>query len=466
MAANNSKKAAAILLAACLIFCLCCCGNQSSKEAEVSVPAKIESSQAPQAESKAPAPAESAVSKEEPKAPTRPKPADKKPKSEVEPISMQKEQHNSYEWEDDKLLVLSELKTATLWSDSAQKYPQLAESMNQLAVMAKRTMEYEFENLCANAREQMAMANVIPDKATSTLDIQVRRADSVVLSLLSDSYADFGNIEDFRAMHGSCYDAQTGEQLAINDIVDVNNDLAEAVLKELNSHLLTGEPFADSAVEEYFANAVYDDLKWSLDYNGVTFYFGDGDIAEEGSGSQTATVSFAEYPKLFKEKFTAVPDAYMVELPLDSPYFTDLDGNGDLEQLIVSGYFDSGANSYSKFGIFTDAEGSYKYFDCFADKFSPYYVKTAEGNFLYIFCEQSEGFEAGALLKVFDISGGKVVEVGEKNAAPGFVPSGIFRVPTDPNCFYLDDFDSMAQDMMAYYVGANGMPVLKDSANE
>ncbi|MBP1578358.1 MAG: hypothetical protein J6C75_07740, partial [Oscillospiraceae bacterium] len=176
-------------------------------------------------------------------------------------------------------------------------------------------------------------------------------------------------------------------------------------------------------------------------------------------------VSFAEYPKLFKERFMAAPDAYMVELPLDSPYFTDLDGNGDLEQLIVSGYFDSGANSYSKFGIFTDAEGSYKYFDCFADKFSPYYVKTAEGNFLYIFCEQSEGFEAGALLKVFYISGGKVAEVGEMNAAPEFVPSGAFRVPTDPNCFYLDDFDSMAQDMMAYSVGANGMPVLKDSAN-
>ena len=34
-------------------------------------------------------------------------------------------------------------------------------------------------------------------------------------------------------------------------------------------------------------------------------------------------------------------------------------------------------------------------------------------------------------------------------------------VDTDPEDFYLDDFDSMAQDMMAYAVGPMGLPELK-----
>ena len=65
-------------------------------------------------------------------------------------------------------------------------------------------------------------------------------------------------------------------------------------------------------------------------------------------------------------------------------------------------------------------------------------------------------------LKVFDVGDGKLVYVGERNVGPGSILSGIFRVPTDPEHFYLDDYDSMAQDMMAYTVGPAGLPELKE----
>ncbi len=99
----------------------------------------------------------------------------------------------------------------------------------------------------------------------------------------------------------------------------------------------------------------------TLDYNGVTFYFCDGDLTEPGNGRQTATISFAEYPELFVEKYMNVPEAYMVRLPLDHSYFTDLDGY-------------------------------YHYEDLFAYDFQLYYVKTEDGNhYIYLFCEESEG---------------------------------------------------------------------------
>lgn len=446
------KRVVSLLLAACMLLCLCACGGSNAETPATQSPQQSAKPSTPTSE--VPEPPQTG----NPGAETLP-PANH---GDAQTLSLQKQLYGLYDWDDDALLVQSEFSHVTLWQNDAAKYPKLAEALNQTANMVKRSMEDEYDNLCATAREELPWAG---ETSVSTLGIQVRRADSVVLSLLSDSYSDYGWIEDFRGMHGTNYDAQTGLELALNDVVDVNNDLADAVANELNSHQWAGDFDYRDAVQAYFANTPYDGFSWTLDYNGVTFYFADGDLEEPGNGEKTATVSFTQYPELFNEKYMAVPAAYMVELPLDSSFFTDLDGDGDLEELNITGYFDSDVGMYTKFGIYADADGSYHYEDCFASGFIPYYVKTAEGHhhYLYLFCEQDEG--SGPipmmLLVVFDVSGGRLTRVGEMNAAPGYIPDGIYRVPTDPEDFYLDDFDSMAQDMMAYAVGPMGLPELK-----
>ena len=432
------KRAAALLLSMCMLLCLCACGDQTGSES--------------------PDPQNTPQDTPDPSGTPDTSPT---VHGDARTLSLQKQLYSLYDWDDDALLVQSEFSHVTLWQNDTAKYPELAETLEQTANMIKRSMEDEYDNLCATAREELPWTG---ETSVSTLDIQVRRADSVVLSLLSDSYSDYGWIEDFRGMHGTNYDAQTGLELALNDVVDVNNDLADAVANELNSHQWAGDFDYRDAVQAYFANTPYDGFSWTLDYNGVTFYFADGDLEEPGNGGKTATVSFTQYPELFNEKYMAVPSAYMVELPMDSSYFTDLDGDGDLEELNVTSYFDSDVGMYTKFGVYADADGSFHYEDCFADGFIPYYVKTADGNhYLYLFCEQDEssGPIPTMLLVVFDVSGGRLTRVGEMNAAPGYIPDGIYRVPTDPEDFYLDDFDSMAQDMMAYAVGPMGLPELK-----
>lgn len=432
------KRAAALLLSMCMLLCLCACGDQTGSES--------------------PDPQNTPQDTPDPSGTPDTSPT---VHGDARTLSLQKQLYSLYDWDDDALLVQSEFSHVTLWQNDTAKYPELADTLEQTANMIKRSMEDEYDNLCATAREELPWTG---ETSVSTLDIQVRRADSVVLSLLSDSYSDYGWIEDFRGMHGTNYDAQTGLELALNDVVDVNNDLADAVANELNSHQWAGDFDYRDAVQAYFANTPYDGFSWTLDYNGVTFYFADGDLEEPGNGGKTATVSFTQYPELFNEKYMAVPSAYMVELPLDSSFFTDLDGDGDLEELNVTSYFDSDVGMYTKFGVYADADGSFHYEDCFADGFIPYYVKTADGNhYLYLFCEQDEssGPIPTMLLVVFDVSGGRLTRVGEMNAAPGYIPDGIYRVPTDPKDFYLDDFDSMAQDMMAYAVGPMGLPALK-----
>ncbi len=366
-----------------------------------------------------------------------------------------------YEWQNDIWVLYSEYSNIIMW-ENAEQYPEMDGTLSEIEGMQTRTMDDEADNIISFVQEIMDVNATDFETQVSTLDVQVRRADSVVVSLLSDSYADYGFIEDFRGMWGSNYDVQTGEQLLLSDVVLDMEPIPGIVLKELNNHIWAGDFYSETVVAEYFRNTSENDISWTLDYNGVTFYFGDGELSEPGNGGQTATVSFREYPELFNEKYMNVPEAYMVRLPLDRSYFTDLNDDGTLEELNCTGYFNQTDRFYTQFGIYTDVDGYYHYEDLFAYDFQPYYVKTEDGNhYIYLFCEESEGGNRQMMLVVYDVDDGNYTRVGEMNIAPAYIPSDMFVLPLDPNNMFMDNFDSMAQDAEVYMVGSDGMPVKK-----
>lgn len=204
----------------------------------------------------------------------------------------------------------------------------------------------------------------------------------------------------------------------------------------------------ENLIEDYFNNTPIDSIRWTLDYNGVTFYFGTDDFTEMASGGKSATVSFAEYPELFAKKYMNVPEAYMVRLPLDYSFFTNLDSDETLEELNCTGLFNEKDRFYTQFGIYTDLDGSYHYEDLFAYDFQPYYVKTEDGNhYIYLFCEENEigNHVPGQMtLVVFNVNGGVLTKVGDMNIAPAYIPSDMFVLPLDPNNMLLDNLDSSA----------------------
>ena len=376
-------------------------------------------------------------------------------------LSMAQTYTTRYEWQDDIWVMYSEYSNITMW-EGAEQYPEMDGTLSEIAGMQTRTMDDEADNIISFVQEIMDANSTDFETQVSTLDVQVRRADSVVVSFLSDSYSDYGFIEDFRGMWGSNYDAQTGEQLLLSDVVLDMEAIPGIVLEELNSHLWAGDFYQEAVVKDYFANTPEDGISWTLDYNGVTFYFGDGELTESGNGRQTATVSFAEHPELFEEKYMNVPEAYMARLPLDSSFFTDLDGDGTLEELNVTGVYNEEGRFYSQFGIYTDTDGHYHYEDFYAYGYNPYYVKTADGkHYLYLFCEENDADNRQMMLVVFDVSDGQFVRAGEINVAPAYIPSDNFILPLNPDNLLLDNFDSLEQDFGIYMVGENGMPIRK-----
>jgi len=435
------KRILCILLSVCLLLCLGACTHNAEKP--------------PEPESTGPT--------EEPK-PTETQPPTEKP---TEPeavddpgpirlLTLEKALHTYYEWVDDlpQALVRSEHSCVTLGREDAARYPEMAQVLSQIATMQENAMLDEFDNLVSTAREELNRSRDGFETFVSTLDVQVRRADSLVISLLSDSYTDYGQIENYRVFHGSNYDTQTGRELMLNEVVDVSNDLALAVQEELTGHMWTGEFHSESSVEDYFANTPYDSFSWTLDYTGVTFYFAPAELCD--GGTMTATVSFSQYPELFVEKYMEVPARYTVELPLDISFYAQWDADDALDELSVSGRYDAERNCYLDYGVYS--ETGYCGEDCYAHDFHPYYVNAEGGHYLYLFCEDfDEGVRQMRLVVLTLNSDGSITKSGETNISPSWLSDNRFLVPTDPGCLLLDDLDS-GTEKPEFTVGNDGMP--------
>ena len=394
------------------------------------------------------------------------------PEPEVQPeaaepvrfIQLIKSYNHTAEWDEDTAVLLAESKysSVTMHADDAADFPELAEALEQMRNMRVRSMEDEYDNLLSFAKESLSGEGLMPFRPQiSTLDVQVRRADNLAVSLLADSYADHALIEGYRAFHGTNLDSATGKELMLGDVVKDLAGAAQVVKKELNSHMWNGDFYSETAVEDYFANTPSDGFSWTLDYNGVTFYFMPGDLCDPGFGNQTATVTFAEHPELFNEKYFVEPAAYIMEMPCGNSIFVNLDDDPVLEEINVTGFLHEDDRFYDAFGLYGDTDGEYYYEELFAYDYHPYYVITADGGqYLYLFCDQEEEGNRNMLLLVFDVTGGKYSRVGEMNACPGFMFPDSFIVPTDPSGFRLDNRDTPEQEEI-YTVGENGMPVMK-----
>ena len=379
-------------------------------------------------------------------------------------LKLIKSYNHNVKWSEDEtyLLADSSYSNITMDIEAAAEYPELAEVLEQQFYMRKRSMEDEFDNLVSFAEEALAGIAPVPFRTqVSTLDLRVRRADSLVVSLLADSYADHSLIEGYRALQGINLDSKTGQELTINDVIRNVDGIVQVVKQELNSHMWAGELYSETAVEDYFINTPTDGFSWTLDYNGMTFYFMPGDLCEPGFGHQTATVSFAEHPELFEEKYLFEPAEYITELPKTASFFTNLDDEADLEELNITGFMDDGGRFYTAFGIYTDIDAHYVYEELFAFDIHPYYVKTADNrHYLYLFLDQTEEGSREMQLLIYDVSGQNFTKVGEMNACPGFMFPDSFIQPTDPTAFRLDDRDSPEQEEV-YTVGENGLPVYR-----
>lgn len=387
-------------------------------------------------------------------------------------IQMEKTLMENYEWSTDydAMLVDSIRTYVTLNEDEKETYPQLAQVLDELGRSMEKSQREEMEKFIQYSEQDIANMPEYFQTYVDRQDVQVRRADSKVVSLAVIDITDFAGMGAYRTIYGLNYDSNSGEQLQLSDVITDKDAFVCAVEEELQGGMWSGELYSENAVYLFFENNMEEEISWTLDYNGVTVYFNPNDVAEKEYGNLIATVSFAEYPQLFREQYKDVPDSYMVELGKNMPFFTDLDNDNNVDELIVAGLIDDGMEYYSQIGIYT-AKSCYEQ-EFMGYRIIPYYVKTAEGEqFIYLTCCS---MFLGDFC-VYSINGGEICDIGELDACLHMVEYDEnihrFSLLTDPAKMYLDDYNDPAriygldhygvfreQDGVVFETAANGLP--------
>lgn len=347
---------------------------------------------------------------------------------EIKVLSLNKEYISHYEWYEDTstMLVRSEYSDVTLDKSMEKQYPLLAQKLSETSAMRKRAMEDEKDNYIAFAKEDFKKDSESFSTYVSTLDVQVRRADAIAVSILEDY-----STKDSRSFHGINYDTESGKELGLADVFIDTSKISSTVEKEILSRIGEDEATGDTAVIEYFKNTPEDSITWTLDYNGVTFYFNAGDIAPTNFGVQVVTVTFAEYPDLFNEKYTVVPDEYIVSLPVSAPFYTDAVGDNETDEIIVSGDYNEDTKVYHAISI--NAETS-EYETEWFSYIEPYYVKTANGrSYICVFSVNNEEEGKGFILNVYELQSGRIKLLSVSNTGMECKGENVFALPTNPS---------------------------------
>ena len=372
--------------------------------------------------------------------------------------------------------------TVELTSDSGTQYPALAAALGKLS--AKRVEEvYDiYSSLQENLRDSVDQDYELYDSLYDENSLYVRRADSDVLSLMwyDESYG--GGAHGYYAFGGYSYDAQTGKQIQLSDLVTDDAALRTALQNELEaaypdifwlfdlSESLGNYdiiPPAGSVTEEVDYENVRYGYDWVLEPEGVTFFFNPYALASYADGAQEVLLRFDKYPQLFNGVYAASEGRFAKSFRERETIRTDTDGDGQTDSIVLYGESDgyntvTGLHIVMPGGEFFDQNwlGIYS--------FQPTLVRTGAGKY-FLYVEVSEDNDYKELF-VYDVSGKSAAAVGTVHGgiSPGtaydgrYTEDGIFfSQMTDPDSFYIENRMNLLSSMdcvRRYAVGDNGMP--------
>lgn len=292
-------------------------------------------------------------------------------------------------------------------------------------------------------------------------DLFLRRADSKVLSVVEECHEYSGGAHGYSYFDCANFDVQTGEEIALEDVVTDMDSLPKILEKELTEKYpdttFFTEPLSD-ALDDYINsdNPLYQELlkfTWTLDYEGVTFYFGSYEIASYAEGVQQATIFYSEYPEILEEKyFKDIPSDYVLKLN-DSWWNSaiDLDRDGVTDYIDVTRIYEY--DMYMSDAYEVDVNGNTFRQEKYCYKLDTYLVRANDKNYLYI---QSVADSDWKSVDVYEITTTSVEYMGSFNGnVEGIINSSEF--PLTIRFDMLSTYDAEGKS----YVGEDGMPVAK-----
>lgn len=382
----------------------------------------------------------------------------------LSPLSVLLGQEGRSEWSDGVPLCSSSWQVLALGAEDEARYPALADSLRKINQESAAWGERFMEDNLPYARELLAENGEYFYGLTCSDAYTVQRADEVILSIRGKQSDYTGGVHPNYGVYGLNLDPETGARVELTDVLTTTDGLADMLTEKILAKY-PGEPF--SALSETLAEYAPEHYSWTVNDQGLTFYFSPYEIASYAAGLLTATIWFDEAPELFREEYLKLPESgYAVALPTSSPVEFDLDASDGVRDVITVSFLAGEDETRRPMLSVNDSQLYDEEYYCY--EMYPYLVHTAGKNYIYLEGMSENDYRT---LSVYDLNDDEIRLVGRVEASgfhsvwheeDGTWGTSYTEVFTTPGHFVLDTRLDMLGTMTGtktYHVNEeSGMP--------
>ena len=296
-------------------------------------------------------------------------------------ISVMVGEKNIEEWNENNIIQNVTWDKLKLSGDDEKRFPELKKTFDELnnkALKDAKALMYEL----SDAAKDLSGDEYNPLYLEGETKVYLQRADTKIVSYLEETFVYSGGVHPDYYYITSNFKPETGEKLILTDVMPSIKGLPDILEGELSikyDYLNFGENQLWTIFKEYSP----EDYKWTIDYQGITFWFSPYDIAAYGAGPLSVKIYFDEEPYIFNEEYTKAPsENFCLMLPMGQKIDFDLNLNDDNKDCIE---VDTMADQYGSYNMLSVTVNGKTYTDenSLAYDFDVYLAHIGDKNYIY-----------------------------------------------------------------------------------
>ena len=220
-------------------------------------------------------------------------------------ISIMLGDKNIEEWNENNVIANVSWNSLRLSEDDEAKFPNLQKNFskyNSDALKNAKSTMYEL----VDAAKDLSGDDFNPVNLEGTTRTYLQRSDTKIVSYLEDTFVYSGGVHPDYYYKTVNLDPKTGKELILTDVMSSIKGLPDILETEI-SNKYDYIAFDDDQLWEIFKGYSADDYKWTIDYQGITFWFCPYDIAAYTVGPLSVKLYFDDNPNIIRDEYKTAP---------------------------------------------------------------------------------------------------------------------------------------------------------------